>query len=81
MLKVARGRIAASGNKPKPVQRSESDTQDFCRGRLVGAGGSARGVGRRADRAAGAVSRALTLGQVPSAHNRLYQRQHVVQDA
>ena len=41
-------------------------------------GGRARGFGWRAELANGAAIRASTFGQVPSAHQRLYQRQHVV---
>lgn len=73
------------GWKPEPaygaVRQPGADTRDSCRVRLSGAAGRARGVGRRADRATGAASTASTLGQVPSAHHRLYHRQHVVEDA
>ena len=47
------------------------------RARPRGASGSARGAGRRDGLAGEAAIRASTLGQVPSAHQRLYQRQHV----
>lgn len=41
----------------------------------------ALGFGRRADVAGGAAIAASTFGQVPSALQRLYQRQHVDVDA
>ena len=44
-------------------------------------GGCARDFGRRAAVAIGAAMMASTFGHVPSAHQRLYQRQHVVEAA
>ena len=41
----------------------------------------AESAGRRADLTGGAAIKASILSQVPSAHHRLYQRQHVVEAA
>ena len=58
-------------------QPGSSGARGTCRVRLAGAAGSARGFGRRVGEATVVAIAASTFGQVPSAHQRLYQRQHV----
>jgi len=71
------------GARPRPAYEAvkqpgaPGEARRACRVRLSSAEGRPRGFGRRADVVGGAAIAASTFGQVPSAHQRLYQRQHV----